>query len=353
MLFVSKSLDEDMYEVTDTTDEVSEVLSKDDIVKLVQRGLKIYKVHLTDDVKINTYDGVQGLIKQLRLRGMVLGLSNEKINLGDGIEIKIRDDTDVALVHSKMVLSFDGRRRAVVPSYVTRVEDFCFSPRRYTGEALEAVEIKHPLDSLGNRCFNDSIKLSEVHWHSVTSASDTPKSVGDDCFSDCPSLKVVVLPDGLVSIGNHAFDGCSSLPYIEIPDSVDYVGSHAFQGCINLTTIHLPYSLRSLERGCFYGCKRLRSITLPPELNTIANDVFVNAGLRSIVIPKHVERIGTGAFSYCESLTAATVLSPELDLTEFFLSKSLRRLRVTKALYAYDSRLKQAKDWGIRVEIID
>ena len=79
-------------------------------------------------------------------------------------------------------------------------------------------------------------------------------------FSDCKTLKKVVIPDSVIGIGYQAFYNCSSLTEIIIPDSVMWIGSYAFYGCSSLKEIIIPDSVTSIGDGAFYGCDSLTSI---------------------------------------------------------------------------------------------
>ena len=87
------------------------------------------------------------------------------------------------------------------------------------------------------------------------------KSIGNDAFYKCKSLKSIVIPDSVKSIGIEAFAWCENLKSIEIPDSVESIGSFTFENCRSLKSIIIPDSVDSIGYGVFTWCKSLKSMT--------------------------------------------------------------------------------------------
>ena len=81
-------------------------------------------------------------------------------------------------------------------------------------------------------CTNTDIVIPEK-----SPDGDRVTGIGARVFSNCTSLKSIVIPDGVISIGHSAFWRCTSLTSIEIPASVTSVGEGAFYGCTQLTEI--------------------------------------------------------------------------------------------------------------------
>lgn len=63
---------------------------------------------------------------------------------------------------------------------------------------------------------------------------DEIKSIGNEAFIGCASLKKPWFPDGLTHIGEKAFYGCVSMKDIYLPDTLDSVGEDAFSNCNHL-----------------------------------------------------------------------------------------------------------------------
>lgn len=82
---------------------------------------------------------------------------------------------------------------------------------------------------------------------------DRVKTIGNDSFHDCSSLKSVTIPNSVTSIENRAFCGCASLTSVTIPNSVTSIGESAFNSCSSLTSITIPDNVTSIGKYAFLG----------------------------------------------------------------------------------------------------
>lgn len=139
---------------------------------------------------------------------------------------------------------------------------------------------------------------------------DSVTKIGVSAFSGCSSLMSIHMPDSVTSIGYNAFEGCISLKNIHIPDSVTSIGSNAFEECVSLKSIIIPDSVTRIEGWTFYYCKSLKSIIIPDSVTSIGDSAFSDCkSLININIPNGVTSIGESAFSNCHSLTSVTIPS--------------------------------------------
>ena len=139
---------------------------------------------------------------------------------------------------------------------------------------------------------------------------DSVTKIGVSAFSGCSSLMSIHMPDSVTSIGYNAFEGCISLKNIHIPDSVTSIGSNAFEECVSLKSIIIPDSVTRIEGWTFYYCKSLKSIIIPDSVTSIGDSAFSDCkSLININIPNGVTSIGDSAFSNCHSLTSVTIPS--------------------------------------------
>ncbi len=207
------------------------------------------------------------------------------------------------------------------------------------------------------------VKAKDADITSCTIHKNT-KFLHADAFSDCSSLRSIIIPDGVDQISDAAFIGCSklesviigkgvgaicvgafrdcaSLKSITIPSSVIYVWRDAFHKCSSLESIiveagntrfHsyqnclIDTDTKTLVIGCkssiipidgsvtsigdcaFEDCAGLTSINIPDSVTSIGGDAFSGCtGLTSITIPDSVIRIGSYAFYKCTSLTSITI----------------------------------------------
>ncbi|EDR21914.1 hypothetical protein EDI_266780 [Entamoeba dispar SAW760] len=107
------------------------------------------------------------------------------------------------------------------------------------------------------------------------------KSLGDQCFKHCTSLKSINIPTTISEIGQGCFRGCSSLKSISIPSSVSKIGYYCFFECTSLTSFTIPTTISIIGHGFFCKCMSLKSVNMPS-----------------------VSRIGYCCFGECTSLTS-------------------------------------------------
>lgn len=149
--------------------------------------------------------------------------------------------------------------------------------------------------------------------------------VGTGSFSNCKSLKSVVIPDSVVRIDGEAFYNCSTLEtvnfsnnlkrietkafyacsYIQelnLPESLEYIGSYAFAG-VSVTQLTIPDSVKTIDDYAFYDCS-LRNIDLGNSVEKIGDYAFAkNSILSSVVIPESLKIIEANAFQDCQSIS--------------------------------------------------
>ena len=179
---------------------------------------------------------------------------------------------------------------------------------------------------------NKTATVMKGDYHDIKSVAIPPKvkhndteyivtGIGDDAFSGCSSLEIVVFPNTVMSIGNQAFCECSSLDILLIPEGVTSIGKSAFQGCSGLTSIKVPESVSSIGRFAFKGCSGLTSVSISEGVENIGDYAFnLCSNLTIITIPRTVTRLGYHPFAFCSNLTSVIVLAtnpPALDGNDF------------------------------------
>ena len=188
------------------------------------------------------------------------------------------------------------------------------------------------------------------------------EKIGDDVFSNCPSLENVELSSSLQSIGDNAFQKCNTLRRIRIPAGVTRLGSSVFYECDDLEEIESESLRYPAEDGVLFkvaddGKKILvrypsdregKHYTIPNDVVEIEEYAFAKSrNLVSITIPKTVKRIGCCAFDTCRDLrfiTASWLRPPKVnsDIFRFFTKPSKIRLIVP---YGMRSTYRAAPVW--------
>lgn len=223
---------------------------------------------------------------------------------------------------------------------------------------LKSITIPSSCENIGPAAFKNCESLERVEFSANSSlkkigggfsvyvyeSSKIYRSIEYGAFSNCISLKSIIIPHSCEEIGAAAFKNCKSLERVEFEtnsrlkiikggwysaffygDSIsNYYG--AFSDCISLESIIIPASCEIIEASSFQNCKSLRSvwIELGSQLKTIAggleqgkirdgSQIYVKthyygaflgcSSLKSFSVPSSVVEIGKSAFKDCSSLS--------------------------------------------------
>ena len=170
-------------------------------------------------------------------------------------------------------------------------------------------------------------------------------TIGDWAFFGCSSLTSITILESVTAIGEYAFYRCSSLSSVTLPESVTAIGYYAFSGCDSLkdvfitdldawcridfengsatpmwyakniwldgqklVSVTVPEGVTEVKAYTFYGFKDLIQVTLPAGVTAIGDSAFSScSSLSSITIPEGVTTIGDSVFSSCSSLASITI----------------------------------------------
>lgn len=128
------------------------------------------------------------------------------------------------------------------------------------------------------------------------------QEIGEGAFSNCKTIKKIVLPDNLHKIGKYVFNCCESLADINLPNGLTEIGSRAFYCCKALNEINLPDGINEIGDGAFSDCCYIDKIEFPKRLKKIGEESFKNTKIKCIDIPDGTNEIGKQAFSDCKNL---------------------------------------------------
>lgn len=124
-------------------------------------------------------------------------------------------------------------------------------------------------------------------------------TIGDCMFYRC-NLVDVRLPENIKSIGEDVFYSCGSLKNVSLPEGLLTIGSSAFYACVGLTSISFPKGLTTIESSAFQYCDGLHDIVLPVGLVTLDSKAFMQCdGLTDVTLPDGLKTIGSSAFQEC------------------------------------------------------
>ena len=127
-----------------------------------------------------------------------------------------------------------------------------------------------------------------VAGHAVT-------GVASEAFRDCESAQSIHLPDGVTWIGDDAFFGCGALEELNMPRSLTSVGASAFGGT-GLRALIFPEGLTRIGRCAISTMSRLEALSLPATLTEMSEwNLESGSRLPRIVLPDSLTEIGTAS----------------------------------------------------------
>ena len=139
--------------------------------------------------------------------------------------------------------------------------------------------------------------------------------IGARAFCDSPDLTEIKIPSTVTKIKEYAFSGCTGLTEIELPPQLEEVDGGLFSRCSGLTEITIPSSVKTIGARAFLYCTKLESVTLSEGLREIEYEAFRCTNLKSLNIPKSVEKLEYDIVGACEHLAYITV-EPKSQLKE-------------------------------------
>lgn len=171
----------------------------------------------------------------------------------------------------------------------------------YSGEITIPSEtikngVTYIVTRLGENCFYESNVTNVTMPNTIT-------TIGNSCFYGCEELSSINLSNSLKSLGEESFKLCKTLKEISIPSSVTHIGECCFKGCHQLTKVQLNTNISELSEGCFADCQSLKSINIPNSVTSLGPGCFgVCTALKNVYIPSSVTNIADLCFTGCYEL---------------------------------------------------
>ena len=192
--------------------------------------------------------------------------------------ILLPTDADTNVLPSMSLYNLTGLTGTfTIPSNFTEIGALAFN----VCSNIECVEIQ------GNnkRAVNET-KLGPAVFASMSSLSEiimpsTIKVIPRFAFSDCSSLKIVNLPEGIETLEYMSF-GCNSgekstrISSIRLPNTLKRIESNAFRENHHLTTITIPENVEYIRKEAFANCNNLMDVYFmgTKKIPQVAADAF-------------------------------------------------------------------------------
>ncbi len=181
-------------------------------------------------------------------------------------------------------------------------------------ECAEGIQILE----VGPRAFCGCRKLREISF------SDNLEIVGEEAFSSLRMLSYVRLGASVFEMGDGAF-ASSGLKSFVFPRSLEYVPARTFIDNTELESVTLHSGIRKIGILAFSGTSSLVSVDIPYGIREISEGCFMKSGLRSIYLPRTIDRIASSAFSSCFSLERIFYDGTEDDFRRISFGRNWRR----------------------------
>ena len=134
---------------------------------------------------------------------------------------------------------------------------------------LTKVEVGANVD-LGRYCFTYCINLKSINLTNYMVLDSTMNK--QQIFSNCYSLKCIIIPKTQTYLMNQYFSNCYNLEIVSIPNEVDNI-YNGFYNAVELKKIYLSENLATLS-STFIGFTQVKRIKIPKSLDTIKTNVF-------------------------------------------------------------------------------
>ena len=166
------------------------------------------------------------------------------------------------------------------------------SPWNQYKDDIYHVTIEDGVTSIGDYAFYANSNIESV------SLSDSITSINQYAFCYCRKISNMNIPPNIEYIGYSAFCACEVWDVeLTLPNSIISLGDYAFASCYSITKLKIPDAITEIGEGVFYSCNSITELNIPENITSIGKYSFQGLGIKELVIPGTVNKLGFGAFS--------------------------------------------------------
>ena len=246
-------------------------------------------------------------IKKIIIPDNLKMIGNSSFELCESL-VDIIIPANVEKIEDSAFKSCTSLENIIIPKNVVNIGNYTFE----FCESLKSIVVPEGVESIGNSAFASCNLLQSVEL------PETIKMVGNTPFYNCPIeiasipaelcqyindiyLKKLTITSG-TTLKNDVFSDCSSLKEVVIPNSMNYISTNAFMNCpIEKATIPMKFI------DCFNNIDTLTEIEITNG-HTLEYKAFKGlSSLEKIIIPNTIMTIECGALEGCTNLKELTI----------------------------------------------
>lgn len=285
--------------------------------------------------------------------GLRLKLKNDVEYEKDGVKYEM-EDGEIGYLALAYLLS-DSMKVWEVPDLFEYNGKKCYVPLIDLRLNLNLTKVILPYFSKEISGFSNSLSLEEVvfkepEYEDIKRTDFANVELYSESFSNCPSLKRVVLPEGITDIEDFCFTNCKNLTEVILPNSLEDISHHVLSECDKLERIYIPAGVESIGKEFLSSCPNLKGIIVDPKnpyydsrencnaiidsktgqlivgcnstvipgsVTSIGENAFLGSGIETIVIPESVTEIGANAFAGCNKLKSVSLPSSITSINNY------------------------------------